>query len=329
MTKYTHMRILVFGAGVIGVTYAWQLSETGYDVTLLVRKQRSMRYKNSGISINCTDLRGRKKEFINTVFRPKITDHLEQGVVYDLIIVAVKNYQLKEAVSTLSKHPSHSHILFLGNLWDGFSLINNQLPKERTLFGFPGMAGGGRTEGSVNCLLLGNGNTILGEANGKSSQRLKDISQMMERAGMRPRISNNIVAWIKTHYIWPAASFGAICKAGSVGKFASNPALVKQSIIAMREGFRVCKKENISPARIFPYSLLYLPLFITTPLVKRSYTEEVIQLIEGYMKHGFEEMQKQYDELLTIGKKHGVDMTYFASFEKHILEAAKKRTAIP
>lgn len=32
------MRILILGAGVIGTTYAWQLSNAGQDVTLLVRK---------------------------------------------------------------------------------------------------------------------------------------------------------------------------------------------------------------------------------------------------------------------------------------------------
>jgi 2-dehydropantoate 2-reductase len=32
------MKILVLGAGVIGTTYAWQLSKAGHEVTLLVRK---------------------------------------------------------------------------------------------------------------------------------------------------------------------------------------------------------------------------------------------------------------------------------------------------
>lgn len=33
------MNILIFGAGVIGTTYAWQLSEAGNNVTLLVREK--------------------------------------------------------------------------------------------------------------------------------------------------------------------------------------------------------------------------------------------------------------------------------------------------
>lgn len=32
------MKILIYGAGVVGCTYGWQLSKVGYDVTVLVRK---------------------------------------------------------------------------------------------------------------------------------------------------------------------------------------------------------------------------------------------------------------------------------------------------
>lgn len=32
------MKILIYGAGVVGCTYGWQLSKTGCDVTVLVRK---------------------------------------------------------------------------------------------------------------------------------------------------------------------------------------------------------------------------------------------------------------------------------------------------
>jgi len=34
------MNILVFGAGIIGTIYAWQLSEAGQNVALLVRRGR-------------------------------------------------------------------------------------------------------------------------------------------------------------------------------------------------------------------------------------------------------------------------------------------------
>jgi ketopantoate reductase len=42
------MKILILGAGVIGTTYAWQLSNAGQDVTLFVRKANLERIKKEG-----------------------------------------------------------------------------------------------------------------------------------------------------------------------------------------------------------------------------------------------------------------------------------------
>ena len=52
------MKILVFGAGVIGVAYAWQLSQVGHDVALLVRRGRKQELESKGIAISWLDNRG-------------------------------------------------------------------------------------------------------------------------------------------------------------------------------------------------------------------------------------------------------------------------------
>ena len=39
------MKILIYGAGVVGCTYGWQLSKAGCDVTVLVRKGQKELYK--------------------------------------------------------------------------------------------------------------------------------------------------------------------------------------------------------------------------------------------------------------------------------------------
>ena len=319
------MKILVFGAGVIGTTYAWQLSESGYDVSLLVRKHKLVRHSHSGISITCTDMRGKKKVFVKTVFRPGTTDRLSHDHDFDLIIVSVKNTQLQEAVSYLAKYAGQATFLFLSNIWDGFEVIDKHLPEKQVLYGFPAMAGGGRTENSINCLLFKNGSTMLGEPDGKTSKRLLEIATMFGRSGLQPKITNKIIPWLKAHYVWAAASFGAICKAGDARSFASSYLLVKQSALAIREGLKVCKKERVNPIKIFPYNLFYLPTFIITPLLKRSYNTEMTKVLEGHMAHGFDEMKKQYYDIVGAGKRHGVMMPYMNSFEKYILEAEKKQ----
>lgn len=319
------MKILVFGAGVIGTTYAWQLSEAGYDVTLLVRKHKLVRYSHSGVNISCTDLRKKKEQYVKTVFRPKTTDRLDPNAGFDLIIVSVKNTQVNDAVTYIGRYVGRASVLFLCNLWDGFEAIQKHFPPHQTFFGYPAMAGGGKTDNGINCLMFKNRNTILGTPSGQSSQRLNDIARIFGKSGLRPTISNHMIPWLKARAVCTAATLGAICKAGDASTFAANYPLIKQLAKAIREGLRVCVKEKANPLRIYPYSLFYLPLFIITPLLKRYVNPDMTRAMEGRMKHGFDEMRKQYADILQSAVDHGVQTTYLGSFEKHIIETEKTR----
>jgi ketopantoate reductase len=314
------MKILVFGAGVIGSTYAWQLSEAGYDVSMFIRKQRMVRYSHSGISINCTDLRGSKKLYFKTVFRPKTIDKLDPNRLFDLIIVCLKNFQLKDAVPYISKFSGSAHILFLGNIWHEFEFIEENFSKNRVSYGFPGITGGGRSDNSITCTLFKNGNTMLGQTGDLSGKFIGEIAHLFGTAGLQPKIIHNIDHWIKPHVIWEVATFGAICKAGNAKAFASAYKSIKHSALAIKEGLNVAKKEQVRVWAIFPYNLFYLPSFIITVLLKNSYKEEMLKVIERHMKHGFDELKKLYDDILNDGTKHDIHMPYLRSYEKYILE---------
>lgn len=45
------MKILIYGAGVVGCTYGWQLSKAGCDVAVLVRKEQKELVQKDGIRI--------------------------------------------------------------------------------------------------------------------------------------------------------------------------------------------------------------------------------------------------------------------------------------
>lgn len=58
------MKILIYGAGVVGCAYGWQLSKAGCDVTVLVRKgQKRALYKKMVFTLFVLTLE-RKKEKI-------------------------------------------------------------------------------------------------------------------------------------------------------------------------------------------------------------------------------------------------------------------------
>ncbi len=312
------MNILIFGSGVIGTTYAWQLHEAGHQVSMLVRKLRMVRYSHSGVPITYTDMRSGKKSYGQTVFRPKIVDKLEPSQAFDLIIVTVRSHQLGDVVPYIAKFGGNAHILFLGNLWDEIKLIRKHLPGGRYFFAYPGIVTGGHLDNGINTYLFRNDYTWIGEPGGRKTDRLLATLTKFEEAGLRPRPCSKIEDLLRTRYMMDALLPGLLSKAGSSRLFAKNNTLIKQYIMALKEGVRVCKKLGVNVTKQFPLNRLYFPTFILSHMIRRSMTYEVQAAMEAHMKHGPTEKKKQYLDILNTGKRLKVSIPYWASFEKYM-----------
>ncbi len=312
------MKILVFGAGLIGTTYAWQLQEAGCDVTLFVRRQRMVRYSHSGISVTYTDMRKTRKEEGHTVYRPAVVDRLEARQAFDLIIVAVRSNQWQDAIPYVAKYSGNADILFLGNMWDEWELAGKHLPAGRYFLGFPEIVSGGHIENGIDCYMFKNRHTWLGEPGGRETDRLRKTAAIFETAGLQPMVSLKIKDLLTTHYLFSAITPGLISKAGSARLFASNKTLVKQYVFALKEGMKVCRKRGFNPTAIFPSNRFFLPVFILVKLIRNNFTEETLAAMDAHMRYGATEKKKQYANVLHAGKKSKTSMPYWASFEKYM-----------
>ena len=117
------MKILIYGAGVIGCTYGWQLAEAGHDVTLLVRKEQKQLIDEQGIHIICQDFRSGIKNTVDTVFRPHVVDGLDARNDFEYIIVATNKIQLPDVLPVLGVSAGKAHVMFFQNNWDCFDEI--------------------------------------------------------------------------------------------------------------------------------------------------------------------------------------------------------------
>ncbi len=135
------MKILVYGAGVIGTTYGWQLSEAGHEVTLLVRAGKKADYQK-GIQIHCRDERVKNTRQVDTLFCPSVVDVLRPQDAYDLILVAVKSNQVEAVLPDLAQNGGKADILFFQNNWWGDEKIRGYFAAERYFFGFSRLVGG-------------------------------------------------------------------------------------------------------------------------------------------------------------------------------------------
>lgn len=102
------MRILVFGAGVLGCNLANNLFRAGKDVTLLARRSWADEIRTNGLRI--------KNKFSPrlTVSRIPVVTELLPDDPYDVIFVVVRYTQIDAILDTLRASRA-KNIIFVGN----------------------------------------------------------------------------------------------------------------------------------------------------------------------------------------------------------------------
>lgn len=131
------MKILIYGAGVVGCTYGWQLSKVGCDVTVLVRKGQKECVQKDGIQIICSDFRGKARKDTDVIFKPTVIDELSSNNDFEYIIVSTNKLQLSTILPTLSKSAGKANVVFFQNNWDVFTEIDKYLKPEQYFLPFP------------------------------------------------------------------------------------------------------------------------------------------------------------------------------------------------
>lgn len=303
------MKILIYGAGIIGCTYGWQLAETGHDITVFVRKGQKQQIDEQGIHLICQDFRDGKKKTIDVVFRPHVIDELDVQNDFEYIIVATNKIQLPEILPTLSASVGKAHLLFFQNNWDCFDEIARYLKPEQYFFGFPFMVGGGRDADGIHCVISGMkySHTPIGEMNGVRTLRVQKIVQALEEAHLKPVLSRQILLWIITHYAAAAGLTAGILSAGNAAKFVSDSTIIRTTIRAIREGFSICLKRGYDAKMEKANKLYQLPLFISVPIAKKIYSNEALQLMfDGHVNHSPEEVRQMIEDMIAYGIKYGI-----------------------
>ena len=127
------MRILIYGAGVIGCLYGALFSEAGYDVTILARGRRleslaenGLRYKSGSVV---------KTAKVNVIGELADTDR------YDFVFVTVRENQLYEVLKALKSNISPNIVTMVNSL-DTYDKWEEICGRGRIIPAFPGAGGG-------------------------------------------------------------------------------------------------------------------------------------------------------------------------------------------
>ncbi len=297
------MKILVFGAGVLGSIYAARLSQAGEDVTILARGERLAQIEQHGIVL--ARIPGNKL----SVTRVKTCATLEPADAYDLIIVMVRRNQLEEVLPLLAANHNSPNILFMTNNASGTALLAQNIQKERILLGFAG-AGGTRGKLIVRYRMTSSWlqPTVLGELNGKTTLRLRVIAEMFRKAGFGVFTCSNMDAWLKAHVAVVSPIANAIYLAnGSTLRLSRTHDGMVLLIRAIKEGLKVLRHLGYPLLPLHLWMLVLLPEPVLINLLKNglaSHNAEI--MLASHANAARDEMQLLADEFHQLCKQASV-----------------------
>ncbi|MFX1537507.1 MAG: ketopantoate reductase family protein [Promethearchaeota archaeon] len=295
------MKILVYGAGVLGSLYAAKLYEAGEEVYLLARGKRLEDIRHYGVIIDHFLQKNRTEHKIPTIEQLKPEDY------YDLIIVLMRKNQVASILPILSQNKLFKTVIFMGNNGKGAGDYIEAVGEERVLLGFP--AAGGRREGSAIKVVYREDTKItLGELDGSFSPRLKELKEMFEKAEIPVDISPNIDSWLKYHIalVSPLAN-GIYLANGDNYALAKNPEALKLIVNAIREGFKVLISLNypIEPKRLKRFN--WMPNFVLVRLLKKIIGSEMGELsLRDHAMAAKDEMKEIADEFQLLIQQSGL-----------------------
>ena len=253
------MRILVVGAGVIGSVYAGKLLEAGHDVVLLARGRRLSDLQAHGLVLVDAGSGRRTEVAVPLLSQPVV------GCGYDLVLVPVRSEQLAGTLPILSGMSDDSDVLFFGNTAGRQADLVTALG-GRALFGFPA-AGGVRDGPVVRYVLIRQQKSMLGEATGTTSPRVRRLHEVLEGAGFPTRISANIDDWMLGHTAFVVPIAFALYRVGTnTDSLAADADIVGLMVRATQEAFRVL---GATGNREIPANLQMLYLHLPTAFIVR------------------------------------------------------------
>lgn len=184
-------RILIYGAGVIGSWYAVLFSQAGYDVTVFARGKRLQTLLEKGLLY-------RHKGKVRRA-KVKVIAELAEKDFYDYILLAVRQTQVREALTELADNQSPTIVTMVNSL-QAYQQWEKICGQGRILPAFPG-AGGGIEDGILDAALTPKfiQPTTFGEIGGRKTERQQKLAEIFKTSGIPYQIVKDMRAWQICH----------------------------------------------------------------------------------------------------------------------------------
>jgi 2-dehydropantoate 2-reductase len=233
------MRILVVGAGAIGGYFGGRLAQAGCDVTFLVRERRAAELAAAGLVIKSPlgDV---------TLKNPPAVRAEKLAEQFDVVLLSCKAFDLDDAIKSFAPAVGpNTAILPLLNGMKHLDVLDQRFSRARVLGGVCAIAVTLNEKREVIHLQPLQSLTF-GERDGKSSDRVRAIANVMEKGNFGSKTSGEIVQEMWEKWVFLASLAASTClMRAPVGVILAAPAgkdfvlgmLDECSAIAAAEGY--------------------------------------------------------------------------------------------
>ena len=224
------MKILVYGAGVLGCNLARNLLRAGKDVTLLARGNWAAEIKQNGLRIKD------KFSLRTSVSRIPVVTELAPDAMYDVIFVVLRYTQLDSVLNTLRANRT-KNIVFVGNNVQARALAA-ALPEKNVLFAFALSAGHREADRVVSIDLK---KITIGQLPGAISNK-QLIGRIFHGTKYKVVYEPNMEDYLLCHaaFVMPAA-FACYKTDGDLKKLRGDTAYLNRVLDANIEGYRAIR----------------------------------------------------------------------------------------
>ena len=251
------MRILIYGAGVIGSLYAVLFAETGYDTSIYARGKRLEFLKKNGLLY-------KKNQNIRRA-EATILGELSDNDAYDFILLTVRENQLYEALAELKNNKSNTIVTMVNSL-DSYKKWEDIVGKGRILPAFPGAGGSINNDGILDAALTPRmiQPTTFAEISGNKSEKTKQFSKILRHAHIPYQKVVDMHMWQLCHLAMVVPIADAYYEADCPERAGKDWKIMKKTAKKLKRNFSFLRKQE---GRLSPWKMnifRFLPLSIMT-----------------------------------------------------------------
>jgi len=286
------MNIVILGAGAIGSLFGALLFKKN-NILLLGKASHVHAVKANGLTID-----GKTCLNVNISAEDSVED-IPFSV--DLLIVTVKSYDAESAINQAKKIINDDTVvLSLQNGLDNVKVIEHVVDRKQII---AGVTTQGAFFSKPGCIVhTGVGKTILGELDGESSERIKNVNDIFNQVGIKTVVSKSIIKemWVKAIVNSSINTLTAFfkCKNG----------YLLENFILEKIVEKICQ-ESTNVADAYGINLSYLDMVQKTKEVIRNTSENYSSMLQSVKRGKKTEIDSINGTLIDIGRSYDVDVS--------------------